>query len=94
MNRRNALTFLGLAGTASAALATENMVDMQKDGFAYGTDFMRTKVAEAMVRIADGIRSGEISVIDLAVNSTLKPDEWLTQTLIVNFTLNHPDAES
>ena len=93
ISRRNALTFLGLATPASAALATENMLEMPDHGLQLASSDWEKgkKTCEALRRLIVGIESGEVEVSTISVNSEIRPDEVLTQELKVRFRLNEPN---
>ena len=101
--RRNVLTFLGLAGVASAAVAGEDLTSPRCLGSADeinagegrvvahlldGDSYER--IAVALERLAAGIRSKEVSIHGMAVDTEITTDDWLTQELSIKFELSDP----
>jgi hypothetical protein len=86
MNRRDTLTFLGLVGSSSVALATENMVDGSIN-VANGSHWSNNAAARALRRLADGIEAGKVDVCELTITSGIKPDAIITQKLLLEFNL-------
>lgn len=84
MNRRDTLRFLGLTGAGSVALSTESMVSARGE-IAAGNDFSRDKAADALWRLAEGIKCGLVVVRELSVSSSLRPNELVTQRLVLEF---------
>lgn len=73
--RRDALTFLGLAGVSSPALATESLALNQKHSKfpQLGTAVHIKKIAAALRKLADGLESGDVIPEGLSLYSSLGP---------------------
>ena len=71
-SRRNALTFLGLAGIAAPAMATEDLALNQKHGKFPSLGKLHVKrTAAALRRLADGLESGAVIPEGLSISSEL-----------------------
>lgn len=88
-SRRNILALMGIS--ASAALVnTETLgVDMnfpQPGGptLAEGSLGMQNRIADALERVAKGIRTGEIAATGLNVQSKVELNNWLSHDIHVN----------
>lgn len=86
--RRTALAFLGLTGATSVALSTEAMVEPSARGLTHGGQSDMKLVANALRKLADGIERHEVLVFGLDVSSSLRPDQIITQKLVVEFSLD------
>lgn len=70
--RRNTLTFLGLAGVALPALASEDLALNQKHGKYPSLGKLHVKrIAAALRRLADGLESGDVIPEGLSISTSL-----------------------
>lgn len=93
--RRNVLTILGLAGVATPAIATDDLVRTEMDGgpFAYRLGaYDPERMAVALERLAAEVRNKTVNIARFHIASEIKTDEWLKQTLTVDVEIMHPDA--
>ena len=87
-HRRNVLAFLGLVAATGPALDTGAIagdqvhIDVKRDG-REATE----RIAQALDRLAAGIRSSEVLVSGLTVSSSIKPGELVVQDVNIEFIL-------
>ena len=80
LNRRNILTILGLASANTAAVAAEKFSTLPS--FAAPSLMQpsleaQEKIASALEHMAAAIRSGELTGIELNINSSVKMNQWI-----------------
>ena len=99
--RRNVLTILGLAGVASPAIASDDIVRMDYDGspFAYRmTKYDPERLAAALERLAAEVRKGHEGVhvarFNISSEAISYNDDVLRQTLTIDIEIMHPDKSA
>jgi hypothetical protein len=82
------LALLGISAVATV-VNTETLVSSElgnMDGFPNASlrgMERQIKIAEALERLAAGVRSGDLAAIELVTTSSLKADEWLQHSVTV-----------